>query len=138
MSAVQCVPSCRWHFKGHTDAAKRISDALNLAWTFSGWDGTVGKWMAFRLSDGTTDHAIYDTKRDAVIHVGNEFHYCFFKMQPMGCTVCQAEIMLWFTRTAIENGFRLADPDKASGGPDIIPRIGHADVFAQLRSLKGG
>jgi len=131
-----CGQACRYGRRpqGHSDAAKRISDAARTAWTFRGWD-CVGRWMSFRLSDGVTNHDVYDTKRDAIRHVDNELRYCYIKLHPQGMSVCEAEIMLEFTRKAVDAGFRLADPDSATGGPDIIPRIGHVDVFAQLRAL---
>jgi len=137
-NGVQCGAQCRYSVRGHSDAAKRISDAATLAWVFHGWDGSVGRWMAFKLENGDTDHAIYDTKRDAVLHVPNELNYAFFKLHPMGMSVCEAEIMLQFTRDAVNRGFRLADPDKASGGTDLIPRIGSDKVNNQLYALRKG
>src|SRR5579871_5939449 len=96
----------------HTDAAKRISDAIAVVWVAMHWD-CVGKWMAFRLSDGQVhdNYAVYPDKRTAVRHVDNELRYLFVKLHPMGMPVCEAEIMLQFTRKAISNGFRLTDPD---------------------------
>jgi len=135
-NGVQCGAQCRYSVRGQSDAAKRISDAATLAWVFHGWDGSVGRWMAFKLENGDTDHAIYDTKRDAVLHVPNELNYAFFKLHPMGMSVCEAEIMLQFTRDAVNRGFRLADPDKASGGTDLIPRIGSDKVSNQLYALR--
>lgn len=138
-NGVQCGRQCKYGRtpKGHSDAAKRISDAATLAWTFHGWDGTVGRWMAFKLEDGSTDHTIYDTKRDAVRHVSNELNYAFFKLHPMGMSVCEAEIMLEFTRSAVKAGFRLADPDHANGGVDVIPRMPTEKIGNQIAVLKG-
>jgi hypothetical protein len=137
-NGAQCGRQCRYGStpKGHSDAAKRISDAATLAWVFHGWDGSVGRWMAFALEDGATDHTIYDSKRDAVLHVANELNYAFFKLHPMGMSVCEAEIMLQFTRDAVKRGFRLVDPDKMNGGPDLIPRIGSDTVSRQLYALR--
>jgi hypothetical protein len=135
MNAIQCGRQCRYTGR-HTDAAKRISDAAILAWTFHGWDGTVGRWMAFSLEDGSTDHVIYDRKRDAVSHQSDEFKFLYLRLHPMGMPVCEAEIMLEFHRNAYKAGFRLADPDKASGGPDIIPRIGSELITSQIRTLR--
>jgi hypothetical protein len=120
---------------GHTDAAKRVSDATMLAWVAHGWD-SVGQWMAFALADGTTDHVVYPAKRDAVRHMPNEFNFMYAKLQPAGMPVCAAEIMLRFTRQAHDAGFRLADPDAKDGGKDLIPRIGTAEVNQQIRYLK--
>src|SRR6185437_15721115 len=100
----QCGQQCRYSIKGHSDAAKRISDAATLAWVFRGWEGSVGKWMAFKLEDGSTDHTVDDTKRDAILHVSTELHYAFFTLHPWGMTVCESEIMLQFTRDAVKRG----------------------------------
>lgn len=132
-----CIQSCRLAFAGHTDAAKRISDAMILAWEADGWD-SVGKWMSFRLDDGSTDHVLYPSKYDAVRHVSNEMLYAFLKTHPAGMGVCEAEIMLAFIRGAVEKGFRLADPDRRDGGHDIIPRIGTAEALDQLFNLRRG
>lgn len=131
-------PACRHHPRGHSDAAKRISDATILAWVACGWDGYVSHWMAFSLQSGISDQILYPTKRAAVTHVDNEFRYMYVKMHPNGMTACEAEIMLKFTREAHAAGFRLADPDAKTGGPDLIPRIGYENVYNQIRALKRG
>jgi len=92
--------------------------------------------MAFSLSDGTTDHVLYPRKQDCVSHQTDEFKFLYLRMHPMGMPVCEAEIMLDFHRKAYAAGFRLADPDKASGGPDIIPRIGSELIHSQINVLR--
>lgn len=138
MSGVQCGRNCRYGSSatGHSDAAKRISDAATLGWVCNGWEGYVGHWMAFSLSDGTTDHVLYPRKQDCVSHQTDEFKFLYLRMHPMGMPVCEAEIMLDFHRKAYAAGFRLADPDKASGGPDIIPRIGSELIHSQINVLR--
>ena len=123
----------------HTDAAKRISDGTCLVWTGYGWD-CVGKWMSFSLEDGRNKdgYAVYPTKRDAVTHTENELRYLFVKLHPVGMSACEAEIMLQFTRKAVANGIRLADPDVAHGGRDVIPRITTENLAAQMRALRRG
>lgn len=134
-----CGANCRYGSRngGHTDAAKRIYDAVNLNWTFHQWD-SVGTWMAFKLEDGTSDYTMYPTKRDAVRHVSNELHYTFIKLHPGGMNLCEAEIMLQFARQASKAGFRLADPDTRNGGRDLIPRITSTNIQAQIRALMRG
>jgi hypothetical protein len=129
-------PFCRHHPQGHSDAAKRVSDATSLAWVAYGWEGYVGHWMAFSLQSGISDQILYPTKRAAVVHVDNEFRYMYVKMHPNGMMPCEAEIMLKFTRSAHGAGFRLADPDAKSGGPDLIPRIGFSEILSQIRALR--
>lgn len=131
-----CGVSCQYSGR-HTDAAKRISDAAMMAWTVYGWD-SVRKWMSFKLEDGRTDHGLYPSKRDAVRHVPNELAYAFICLHPGGMGLCEAEIMLQFTRKAVKAGFRLADPDSPHGGRDVIPRISTEKIHAQLRALTRG
>jgi hypothetical protein len=133
-----CGTSCQYSGR-HTDAAKRISDATLLVWTGYEWD-CVGKWMTFALEDGRNRdvYTVYPTKRDAVIHVDNELRYMFVKLHPGGMSMCEAEIMLQFTRKAVASGFRLTDPDARNGGRDVIPRITTEDIRAQLRALTRG
>lgn len=123
----------------HSDAAKRISEGTLLAWAGYEWD-CVGKWMSFALEDGRNKdgYGLHSSKRDAVRQVDNELRYLFVKLHPMGMSVCEAEIMLQFTRQAVANGHRLADPDAAHGGRDIIPRITTENLAAQMRALRRG
>lgn len=48
----------------YSDAARRMSDEITLA-LIADRDGTAGKFMAFRLSDGGTDGVRYDRGSDA-------------------------------------------------------------------------
>lgn len=140
-----CGASCKYSAlrggPGHSDAARRISDAIALTmvgasdpWTY------VGKWMAFSLADGRVhdNYAVYPDKRTAVRHVTHELRYMFVKLHPGGMPICEAEIMLQFTRDAVSRGFRLTDPDAAHGGRDIIPRISTENITAQMRALTRG
>jgi hypothetical protein len=132
-----CGRQCRYSAFGHSDAAKRISDIAITGWVAHGWDGFVGHWMSFRLEDGQSDKALYPRKADAVKHVPNEFHYMFIVMHVGGMSPCEAEIMLDFHRKAYDAGFRLADPDVKTGGPDLIPRIGTPEIASQIQALEG-
>jgi hypothetical protein len=122
------------HPFGHPDSAKRMSEGAMLAWEADEW-ASVGKFMAFKLEDGSTDHVLYPRKRDAVTHVSNEFHYCFIQLHPGGMGLCEAHIMLEFHRKAYKAGFRLADPEAAHGGRSPIPRIGEREVLSQISAL---
>jgi len=124
--------SCPHPF-GHADPAKRMSDAAMLAWETDQWD-SVGKWMAFKLEDGSTDHEVYPRKQDAVRH-NDEFRHCFIKLHPGGMGICEAQIMLTFHRNAYDAGFRLSDPDARNGGRDIVPRITTEGILSQMRAF---
>lgn len=130
-----CGTKCRYAWMGHTDAAKRVSDAMTLAYEVGGWD-SCGKWMSFSLNDGTSTHDLYDTKQQAVRGVPDEFNFMFLKTHPGGMSPCEAEIMLSMYRNSYKAGFRLADPDAKSGGPDIIPRIGFENAANQVNALR--
>lgn len=133
------VGGCPNRHTGHTDAAKRISDATILHSIANGWD--VNKyWVAFRLEDGRSpdNNTLYDSKRDAVRHQMDEFLCLYVKLQYGGFNVCQAEAYLKIHRQAYLNGYRLADPDHRKGGRDIIPRIGSDKLSAQIQALRRG
>jgi hypothetical protein len=145
MSTPLLVPhtaGCPLRGIGHTDAAKRVSDAVNLHMLASdagwAWDNVKGRFMAFRLENGASDGTLYDTKQDAVRHQGDEFLCMYLKLHAGGMSACEAEIMLKIHRQAYDNGFRLADPDSKTGGRDIIPRMATDKALAQIRALNRG
>jgi hypothetical protein len=129
---------CRHHPNGHLDEARRISDTTILAWTVYGWDGYVGKWMAFALQTGRSDNVVYPTKLAAMQHSLNEKHYMYLNMHPGGMTVCEAHIMLTLHRRARSRDIMTPRLDLPHGGRDIIPRIAREDIHAQLRALMKG
>jgi hypothetical protein len=102
------------------------------------WD--INKfWAAYRLEDGRSpdSHTLYDSKRDAVRHQMDEFLCLYIKLRYGGINCCEAEAYLKLHRQAYMRGFRLADPDAKTGGPDIIPRIGTDKARNQIRALGG-
>jgi hypothetical protein len=105
-----------------TDAARRMSDLINLILTFNDAWSIRTKWMAFKLQDGSSNSALYDTKLQAVRGCSNEKYYCFFcfrnalgGVDPFGC-----QIFLDVSRHQYDIGAPLADPDDVSGGMDNI------------------
>lgn len=122
----------------HEDASKRVSDEYNLHRIGIG-DASIGRWFAARLSDGTSDHVLYDNKRDAVIHQHHdEQHYTFIKIGPYDMTPCSAAVMLKTARALAEKGMRFADPDSKTGGMDLIKRVTVEDQMAQSRGINTG
>lgn len=105
-----------------TDAARRMSDIVNAMITFHGPFEIASKFMSFRLTDGTSDGALYDTKREAVRHVSNEKYFAFFCFRSAmgGMSPKDAQIFLDVHRHAYDNGGHLADPDDMRGGRDMI------------------
>lgn len=121
------------HCRADMDAGKRIADALNVYITGLGlahWQELRRKWMAFRLSDGTSDGALYDSKREAVAHQPNEFWciYISFANLAGGAVARDCALFLNFNRDAYDAGFRLPDPDDVDGGRDLAPTAGQMDA----------
>jgi hypothetical protein len=118
----------------HSDAARRASDAVNLHYSVLGSEA-IGKWVAVRLADGSSDGVLYDTKRDAVRHQPDEKLAAYTCIVPGGMNICRAESFLKMSRMAYDAGFRLADPDARHGGLDLIPRLTQEDQAAQMARL---
>lgn len=100
----------------YSDAARRMSDAVNLHITASG-DGAFGKWVSCKLTDGSSDGNLYDRKEDAIHHaiLGSEY-YAYVHVTPGGMSPAQAERYLKFTRQLYDMGARV----KASDGDRTI------------------
>jgi hypothetical protein len=116
------------------DAGKRASDAVNCYITFQPWDELRRKWIAIRLSDGSSDGVLYDTKRDAVRHQLHEMQcaYVAFINLPGGSSPRDMSIFLAFCRDAYEAGFRLPDPDAQTGGLDVLMTSGQRDYYRRV------
>jgi hypothetical protein len=128
--------TCRWRGEGHTDEAKRISDATYLHAAAMGWD-SAGRFIACRLADGKGGETLYDTHFDAVRHQPDPNLCLYIRLRAEGMNVCDAELFLWVNRQAYNNGFRLADPDKAENNRTLIPRLTASHEYRTLRGLRG-
>jgi hypothetical protein len=96
-----------------SDAARRCSDAFNLA-TLA---GHVGKWLAIKLHDGSSDGTPYDFKRDAMRFQLHEQLCMYLKVTPDGMTPGAAQSLLDLHRKVYDGGFRFTDPDQEIGIP---------------------
>jgi hypothetical protein len=122
----------------HSDAAKRVSDTYRLHRTALGGDA-VGRFMAVRLDDGSSDGVLYDTKRDAVRHQHhNEQFFAFAAIGPWDMDVCEAETFINTVRVFYDAGLRLPDPQDAHGGPDVVQRVTREDQASLVRSIASG
>lgn len=119
----------------HSDSARHCSDAVNLHLVAGGYD-SHGKWVAIKLADGRSDNVLYDTKQDAVRHQLDEQLCCYVCIPPCGMNPCQAESFLATHRKLYDAGFRLADPDAAHGGKQVIPRLTVEDQARQMSALR--
>ncbi|SRR5260221_2489235 len=118
------------------DSAKRSYDIVRSYATFVDKDELRGKWVALRLADGSSDGTLYDSKRDAVRHQLDEQICAYFSYRNSingFQNVKDAAVWLEFHRMAYDSGFRLIDPDDASGGKDVIMPITMEQLMAQIR-----
>lgn len=93
----------------HNDlsAANRMSDAVNLA----ALNGDTGKWLAFSLSDGSTDHTAYDSRSLAVYyHKWDADRFCYLQVPPGGMQPKEAESYLNYFRQLYTAGARFYEP----------------------------
>lgn len=87
----------------YSDAARRVSDAITLHLLADG-DGNFGKWLAFRLSDGTSDGVVYDTPVEAADH---QLHYkqcAYIQIHRGGLSAKGAAVMLTYYRRVYDAG----------------------------------
>lgn len=93
------------------DAARRCADAYNFHLTVHG-EAAAGKWIAVRLSDGSSDATLYDTKGDAVRHQLHENLCAYINLLPTKMPVEDALSVLRTHRKLYDGGMRFSDPDK--------------------------
>lgn len=119
------------------DAAKRLSDYVNNLGTHKTHEELVNSWIAVRLSDGSWDGVLYDSRKAAVSHQSDEFlcAYLSTRSAQSGMSVRDAHTFLAFHRAAYDAGFRLPDPDHANGGRELIPPVTRQDIGSQVRRL---
>jgi hypothetical protein len=121
---------------GHSDAAKRVSDTVNLHLSAAG-RMAYGQWIAVALADGASDNVLYASRRAAVSHQHHNEHYCaYIRLLPHAMSVCEAEAFLRMHRLAYDAGFRLSDPEAPGGGHEIIPRLTSEEYHAQISALQ--
>lgn len=128
---------CQYHPGGHLDSSKRCADAVNLHWAALGF-GSVGKWVAIRLRDGSSDGVLYDDKQSAVRHQLDEFLCAYVRLIGMTMTVCEAEIFLETHRRLYDSGMRLADPDSKTGGKQYLMSNRAEERLRVLNILRSG
>ena len=125
------------------DTAKRAYDNVRLLAEFNDYDTRVKQspYVAIRLSDGGTDHRLYDTKQDAIKHQLHETlcAYFSFRNAPAGfASYKDAAIYLAWNRATYDAGMRMVDPDHHAGGRDVAMPTVREHLGNQLRRLKMG
>ena len=118
---------------GHSDDAKRLSDAYNLHKMV----GERSGWIAIRLADGSTDSTVYPTRESAVAHQHhNERWNGFAQLTAPHMSVCEAAAYLRWLRQITR--IAPAELGEAGGGLVVIPRLGAEGIGNQLRAMRRG
>jgi hypothetical protein len=91
----------------YSDAAKRMSDAMNLH--------AVAKsqgWASFALADGSTDLTPYSSWSEAVRFKNwDRDNYLYLEIPPDGMPAHEAECVLKYARALHNAGYRIPGPD---------------------------
>jgi hypothetical protein len=122
-----------------SDTAKRAYDIVRSYTAFVEYDERVRSWVALRLEDGGSDGVLYLSKQDAIRHQAHEqlCAYFSYRTAPTGFgNARDAAVWLEFHRMAYDSGFRLADPDDSTGGPDLIMPSANEVLGAQFSTLR--
>lgn len=85
-----------------SDSAKRMSDIVTTHW-LADPRGNVGRWVAIRLSDGGSDHVVYD---DVARAAWEQLHYkqcAYVRIPPGGIGPKESEVILAYHRITFEN-----------------------------------
>lgn len=92
------------------EAGRRAAGVLNDTVIDNGLAAT-GRWMAFRLDDGSSDKVIYDTRDDAIRHQSQPAHY--EQLKPHGYGADEMAMTLHYARSMHAAGWRPETGDPA-------------------------
>lgn len=111
------------------DAAKRVSDGMNLFAATGDFDTLFRSFVAFKLEDGSTDYVLYDSREDAirVTRNGPPVMVLSTREAPGGMPVKEALAVLTYHRALHDAGI---DQNRAM----IIP-LERDQVGRQLRQI---
>lgn len=115
------------------DAAKRISATVNAQAVAQPFEVLVRSWMAFKLSDGTSDGVLYDSRADAIAHQSDERTclYLCLREAPGGMLPMQARALIRFHRMVYDAGGRVTHPSDRQ----LIMPLANEDLMSQYRRL---
>jgi hypothetical protein len=119
---------------GHSDAAKRFSDAFNLHRAA----GTSSGWIAVSYADGRGGEVVYDTRDDAVQDRWPYEDRCFYATlaSAPSMSVCAAESVLRWRRIMSEA--ERPDRDVPGGGLEVIEFLTAEDrAVAERAAITG-
>ena len=118
---------------GHSDAAKRLSDAYNLHVVCGARPGAV---LAYSLADASSDGVLYDSRADAVAHQRhNEARRGYVRIGAGRMSVCEAAAVIRWDRQAA--ALAPAQLGERSGGLEPIPRLTLEGRERQLAAMSG-
>lgn len=118
------------------DAGKRISDEYAMH-RLADPIGNIGQFMAIRLQDGISDHALYpsrDAGRRVISKHDDEDRWFFIQIVPSTLSVQDAAMLFRANRKLYGTGAR----SRTMGGRVMIPRVSREDMTSQLRSIFRG
>lgn len=117
-----------------SDEAKRAADIINGHLVSQ--PDAVRKWVAIRLSDGSSDNVLYDTKAHAVRYQLDEYQCLYVCIPPTGTSPEQMSAMIDLHRALYDKGARMVDPDdEQTGGPQYVPPVQLEDLRRQQHHL---
>jgi hypothetical protein len=116
-----------------TDAAKRMSDAINLHIVCQPWDALKDSWLAFALMDGSSKGEVYDTYQDAIRHNDPKRYAIFaFRNAMGGANARDCQLFLEMGRAAADAGIDWSEP-KQNRSQLIIPTRTHDILTRRIR-----
>ena len=117
-----------------TDAARRMSDHVNLRVTCTPYDQLVRSWLAIKLADGSSDSTLYDSRQDAINHQLHETMCAYLCLRRCvgGLNARDAQIFLNMHRHIYDSGGSLShiteDMIMSQYGYDVL--LGRRDPYA--------
>lgn len=98
-----------WH--GERATAQRMADVIALHQVaLSNTEILIGRHVAIRLADGSSDGVAYDTYDECVRHQRSELtRMAYFKVPLERWSPETCDTLLWYVRKCYDSGFR-ADP----------------------------
>lgn len=116
-----------------TDRGRRLAEHVLAARAIDG----QGKWIAARLSDGSTDGTVYDSKADAVKHQLHETQCAYLVVPPAPMPPAEATAYLELHDKMYAAGYRLQDPDTTPMlTRDMMPALNRAGRRQQQRDRR--
>jgi hypothetical protein len=115
-----------------SDAAKRMSEIINLLIASNNPFDLRNTWLAIKLADGDFDGNLYATREEAISHQIDERFCAYICMGTVmnGSKPLDAAIFLEFHRQAYDEGMRLHEPE----APQLImPTAGYDRLTGRVR-----